>query len=231
MFESAGYYFLALLGAAIAAFWPRYLSKPPAAIDTYTHVHAAFMVSWLLLLIIQPFLIRFRARKLHRALGALSYLLAPAVVASVVLLAHQRFKPMSALVFMGEARNLYLPISTAALFAVAYGGAIVYRKVMPLHAGFMICTGLTMIDPVLGRLLFFYLPPLPHLAMYQAVTYGLTDLILLRLIYAPGDDLHTRWALRFMLQVFVIAQLLWFTLAPSPLWTPFARWFRALPLT
>jgi len=231
MFQNSGYYFLALLAAAVAAFWPRYLSKPPRTVDTYTHVHAAIMVSWLLLLVVQPFLIRFRRRGLHRTIGALSYVLAPAVVVSALLLAHQRFKPMSALVFLGEAKNLYLPVSMAVVFAIAYAGAMVYRKVMPLHASFMVCTGLTMIDPIVGRLLFFYLPQLPRQNFYQAITYGLTDLILLRLIYAPGDDLHTRWALKAMFQVFLLAQILWFTLAPSPFWTPFASWFRSLPLT
>jgi hypothetical protein len=164
-------------------------------------------------------------------MGALSYVVAPAVVVSALLLAHQRFKPMSALVFLGEARNLYLPVSASVLFAIAYAGAIVYRRVMPLHASFMVCTALSMIDPIIGRILFFYLPPLPHPIYYQVITYGLTDLILLRLIYAPGDDLHTRWALRTMFQLFVLTQVLWFTLAPSEWWMLFARWFRSLPLT
>jgi len=231
VFQNSGYYFLLLLAASIAAFWPRYLSKPPARIDAYTHVHAFAMVAWVVLLIVQPFLIRWRWRAAHRALGALSYVVAPAVVVSTVLLAHVRFKVMSPLVFLGEARNLYLPLSAAALFAIAYIGAIVYRKVMPLHAGFMVCTAFTMIDPVLGRVLAFYLPPLPHHLYYQAITYGLADLILLRLIFAPGDDLKSRWALKTMLQVSLVAHGLWFTLAQSLAWLPFARWFRGLPLS
>jgi len=231
MFQNSGYYFLALLAAAVAAFWPHYLSKPPRTIDNYTHVHALAMLSWLLLLVVQPFLIRFRLRSVHRTLGALSYVVAPAVVVSGVLLAHQRFKAMSALVFLGEARNLYLPLSALILFAIAYAGAIVYRKVMPLHASFMVCTALTMIDPILGRVLFFYLPHLPQEIYYQVITYGLADLILLRLIYAPGDDLYTRWALKTMFPVFLVTHILWFTFAQSAAWMPVARWFRSLPLT
>ncbi len=231
MFQKSGYFFLTLLAASIAAFWPKYLSKAPRSIDAYTHVHAFAMLSWVLLLIVQPFLIRFRRRTAHRALGALSYVLAPAVVVSSVLLAHTRFKAMSPLVFLAEADSLYLPLSTAVLFSIAWAGGIAYRKVTALHAGFMVCTGLTMIDPVLGRVLAFYLPPLPHELLYQAITYGLTDLILLGLILGRGDDLTTRWALKAMLKIFLLAHALWFTAAQSAAWIPIARWFKSLPLT
>jgi hypothetical protein len=189
------------------------------------------MLAWVLLLVVQPLLIRYRRRAAHRALGVLSYVLAPAVVISSVLLAHLRFRSMSPLVFLAEAHNLYLPLSAAVLFAIAWAFGIVYRKVTVLHAGFMVCTALTMIDPILGRILAFYLPPLPHELIYQAITYGSADLILLALILGKGDDLTSRWALKTMLKIFIVAHALWFTLAQSAAWIPVARWFRGLPLT
>jgi hypothetical protein len=231
MFQNSGYVFLALLAACVAAFWPRYLSKAPGTIDAYTHVHALAMLSWVLLLVVQPFLIRYRRRGAHRALGTVSYLVAPAVVVTSVLLAHTRFKAMSPLVFLAEAHNLYLPLSAAVLFALAWLGGIIYRRVTVLHSGFMVCTALTMLDPILGRILAFYLPPLPHELMYQAITYGSADLILIGLILGKGDDLTSRWALKTMLKIFIVAHALWFTLAQSAAWIPFARWFRGLPLT
>jgi hypothetical protein len=117
------------------------------------------------------------------------------------------------------------------VFAIAWAGGIAYRKVTVLHAGFMVCTALTMIDPILGRILGFYLPPLPHDLYYQAITYGFGDLILLGLILRKGDDLTSRWALKTMLKIFIVAHALWFTVAQSAAWIAFARWFRALPLT
>lgn len=231
MFQNSGYVFLTLLAACVAAFWPRYLSKAPLTIDPYTHVHALAMLAWVLLLVVQPFLIRYRRRGAHRVLGALSYVVAPAVVVTSLLLAHVRFKAMSPLVFLAEAHNLYLPLSAAVLFAIAWAGGIVYRRVTALHSGFMVCTALTMIDPVLGRILAFYLPPLPHELMYQAITYGSADLILLGLILDKGDDLTSRWALKTMLKIFIAAHALWFTLAQSAAWIPIARWFRDLPVT
>ena len=231
MFTSAGFFFLVLLAAAIAAFWPGYLSKPPKTVDVYTHVHAVTMLAWSLLLVAQPFLIRARRRPLHRALGALSYALAPMVVVSSLLVAHLRFKTMSPVVFLAEARNLFLPVSAVFLFGVCWGLGIAYRKVTLLHSAFMICTGLTMIDPIFGRILFHYVPPLPNFFLYQAITFGATDLILLWLAYGPDRELQTRWAFGTMLKVFVPVHILWFTLAPSAAWLPIARWFRSRPLT
>lgn len=45
-FGNAGYYFLALFGGAILAFWPHYLSRLPSGGDWYTHIHAVVAVAW-----------------------------------------------------------------------------------------------------------------------------------------------------------------------------------------
>ena len=47
-----------LLALALGAFWPMYLSKPFAALDRYTHAHAAVGLAWMLLLVAQPLAIR-----------------------------------------------------------------------------------------------------------------------------------------------------------------------------
>lgn len=231
VFRDSGYYFLALLGAAVAAFWPKYIARPAAEIDAYTHLHAVVMVAWCALLIAQPFLIRARRQSVHRVLGVVSYFVAPAVVVASLLLAHHRFRSMDDSTFAAEARNLYLPLSAVALFAIAYGCGVLFRRKPELHARFMVCTSLTMIDPVVGRILAFYVPPLPGYLYYQAITYGLTDLILLHLAIRDRARPHTRWAFGVMLLVFLAAHALWFTWAQAEGWVQVARWFRAVPLT
>jgi len=47
-----------LLALALGAFWPMYLSKPFAALDRYTHAHAAVGLAWMLLLVAQPLAMR-----------------------------------------------------------------------------------------------------------------------------------------------------------------------------
>ena len=47
-----------LLALGLGAFWPMYLSKPFAALDRYTHAHAAMGLAWMLLLVAQPLAMR-----------------------------------------------------------------------------------------------------------------------------------------------------------------------------
>ena len=231
MFLNSGYWFLALLVAAMAAFWPKYLSQPPGSVDVYTHAHAVAMVLWCGLLIVQPFLIKNGRRSLHRLLGATSYVLAPCVLVASVLLAHLRFRSMDAATFAAEAPSLYLPLSGFALFGGCYAAAMLWRRTPAVHARFMIGTALTTLDPVVGRLLFFYLPPLPHYLAYQAVTFGGTDALIAWLALKDRGLPQVRWAFPAMLAVFGVTHVLWFTLAQSALWRPVATWFRGLPLS
>ena len=115
-----------------------------------------------------------------------------------------------------KAASLFLPISAVFLFVVSYALAIYYRQTMPLHARFMILTGLPMIDPVLGRILFFYGPPFPNPLVIQAITFGLTDLVVLGLLIWPRMSNRLRPAYGIAAALFVVAHLGWFTFAQSP---------------
>lgn len=230
MFISATYGFLALLLLAVLAFWPRYLSLLGSSIDPYTHLHATFATLWCLLLISQPVLAR-RNRRLHRRLGALSYVIAPCFVAASLLLAHSRFRAMDEATFHQEAPSLFLPLSAVILFSASYVLAIRHRHTMALHARCMIATGLPMIDPVLGRILFYFGPPLPHPLHYQLVTFALTDALLLALVLRPPLAPSLRRAFLVPASLFPVFHIAWFTIAQRPEWLPFAAWFRRLPLT
>ena len=211
------------------AFWPLYLSRLGTSIDRYTHWHAFIAVCWTGLLIVQPLLIP-SYRPLHRKLGAISYGLAPAFAIASLLLAHARFRAMDLTRFQQEAANLFLPLSAVLLFTVSYVLAMYYRRNISLHARFMILTGLPMIDPVLGRVLAFYGPAFPNPLLIQAITFGLTDLIILALLWRPQMSTRFRFAYGVPAALFPAAHAAWFTFAQAPAWVPFASWFRGLSL-
>lgn len=229
MFPRSGYVFAALTALAIAAFWPRYLSRSFADIDVLTHLHALAMTAWCGLLIAQPFLIRGERRSLHRALGRLSYGLVPFLLAVSLLLAHSRFRVLDDATFAVEAPFLYLPLSSIAVFGLSYGLAVAWRRKPALHARFMVCTALTLVDPVVGRLMAFYLPPFESSLTYQAITFVGVDVVVLALLLRDPREL--RWAFGVMLAAFLPVQVLWFTWVQSDGWRVFAHWFRTLPLT
>lgn len=228
-FHASGWAFLLLAAAAVPAFWPLYLARPAAAVDAYTHAHAAVMAAWCGLLVGQPFLAR-RARSWHRVGGRASYVVAPAVALSAVLLAHQRFSGMDAATLAREGANLYLPLSAVALFAPAYAAGVGWRRDRAVHARFLVATAFPLIDPVLGRLMAFYLPPLPGYLWYQVVTFGLGDLTLAWLAWRDRQT-PAGWVFRTMLAWTLLVHAGWFTVAQGHAWPAVVRWFVRLPLT
>ncbi len=84
LYKNAFYWLIALLVLLFVGFWQSYFSQVGEAHLTH-HIHAVSMLSWVLLLISQSWLIRNRKNAQHRTLGKLSFLLAPAVVISGVL--------------------------------------------------------------------------------------------------------------------------------------------------
>lgn len=220
-------YFAAYLLLAAIAFWPTYLSQPRAS-SPYTHFHAATATLWMVLLIAQSWAIGARRVPLHRLLGKGSYALAPLVLVSILLLAHDRIKGAGP----GEAYAiqtyiLYLQLSLAFLFGLSYALAIRTRKSVARHSRFMVCTALTLIDPVFIRIL-FWIDPTPSWN-YQWATFGLCDLVFLVLIWLERSNRSGRGVFPAMLAVFVAAQLpALLGLTEGPLWQAFARFYAGL---
>jgi hypothetical protein len=220
----------ALLAMTVAAFWPTYVSKPLGSADGFTHFHAVMGAAWLLLVITQAHLINTRKFAAHRLIGRLSFLLAPAFVLSSVLLAHHRFSSMDSAAFESEAYTLYLPLSASALFAAAFSLAVIYRRTAPLHARFMACTALLLVDPVLGRIIAFHVLELPQFWHYQLITFSV-ELALLGVMartLRPAAKAHVFSAFA---ATYAVILLLWFVAPKTGLWFAFAKWFRELPMT
>jgi hypothetical protein len=219
-------FFAGFLALALVAFWPTYLSKPTQS-SGYTHFHAAAATSWMVLLILQSWAIGSRRVALHRLSGKASYGLAPLLVLSVILLAHDRIKGLTGADYALQTYILYLQVSLALLFALSYGLAIWNRRSVARHSRFMVCTALTLVDPVLIRIL-FWIDPTPTWN-YQWLTFGATDLVMVILIGLERSNRAGRGVFPAMLALFVAAQLpalLGWT--NGPLWLAFARWFASI---
>jgi len=236
MFRNAGYFYVAAFGLTIFAFWPHYLAILPAGgISGYFHLHALVMTAWFGLLIAQPLLIRAGRRSMHRVLGKLSYGLAPLVVVAGVLLAHSRLPPEHDPGFAVAAMYTYLPIGMFGVFALAYVLGVVNRRDQPLHARYMLCTGLALVDPIVGRIIDFYMIPedtwFTRVRLEQAVSYVVSVAILGVLMYRERGQTRGRAAFPVMLGAITVAYGLWFAIAQGEAWKSFMRWFAALPIT
>ncbi len=228
--SSASPYFIVLLGLAMITFWPTYVSLPREASSFYTHFHALIATTWLLMLIAQPWLIRRGSFARHRLLGQLSWFVGPVLVLSIILLANYRIKGAEGAAYEMQTFVLWLQLSLGSVFALSWTLAMLRRKSMVHHARFMICTGLTLIDPILIRAM-LWIDQTPDWN-YWWLTFGLTDLVLIILIWFERNLTEGRAVFPAMLLVFFLSQSpALFGWTSQAWWQSFAAWYASLPLT
>lgn len=218
--------FAALTIIALGAFWPTYLGAGLLSQAGYTHFHAITALVWMGMLIVQPWLIGNGQYGLHRKIGFASYLVVPLVLISMLLLANYRLRLATPENYQIQTFVLYLQLFLAVLFALSYTLAIVFRRQADIHGRFMVCTGLTLIDPIFARIL-----PFSIIEYHQVITFALTDLVFLVLIFSERKNISGRWVFPLMLGVFLILQVTAFFVNELPAWQGFAEWFRSIPLT
>ena len=222
-------YLTALLIIALAAFWPTYFALGFAGSPNYVYLHAGTSLLWMLMLIVQPTFITRRRMDLHRLVGKSSYVIAPVLIVSMVLLAHYRINAIAQKDYAIQTYILYLQISLAVVFALFYTLAIIYRHTTAVHARFMVCTALTLIDPIIARIVPLVSPEI--IPLTQWISFALTDLVVVALIWMERRSTG-RKIFPIALAILLLAQLpalLGFDRTES--WQQFTRWFVGLPIT
>lgn len=216
LFPRVAYVFLGFFGLALLAFWPEYIVKLPHTLLDQ-NLHGAAMTLWFAMLIVQPLLIRYGHRELHRRIGRASYLLFPLAILTILLLTHHQLTSMRPAVFWKKGQAAALPLTTAGIFATSYVLAISHRRTMALHARYMVATSFALIGPVFSRLFLHYLSFVPGLAAFL-----LTDVVFVdmapawlawrdRRVHGPA-----RHAFRIVLAQQVAWQALFFVLLAHP---------------
>jgi uncharacterized membrane protein YozB (DUF420 family) len=129
----------------------------PVEFNWIMHLHGMVMMGWVLMLLVQPILIRTGRRELHRKVGRLSYVLAPLVVLFLYFANKDAYQ--KAFAAEGEAIAvgiISLTFPALLFFSILYGLAMYYRKEPRLHMRFMISTAFLFIPPALDRALIYY---------------------------------------------------------------------------
>ncbi len=189
-------------------------------------------------MVLQGFLIRANRRPIHRNTGKLSYLIAPLVVISTIILSHYQLQPRGLSNF-----TLYgLALTTTLLlqFTFAYGLAIYHRHNPALHARFMICTALPMIPPIFDRIIVFYLltreqaqflPQIGGEPLYPLISYLFVDVALIAFSIWDWKSRRKLNVFPVVLAAFLLFQSHTFVAHRTESWRNFAEWFLSLPLS
>ncbi|HEX6998578.1 MAG TPA: hypothetical protein VF322_10565 [Gammaproteobacteria bacterium] len=199
------YVFMAVLFVVVAVvgFAPRSIAiltgarpVPPLLI----HVHAALMASWLLLLLAQTSLMAAGRARLHRALGAASFVLAPAMFVAMTALIAVNYLGLAAAASAPDAQVpmiaasramaffLFVMGRAALLFGVFYLWAVLSRRSAPAtHKRLMVLATFVVIDAALGRMT--WLPGSAH-GNWMAADYGYDGVHLYHLLLLAPALIH-----------------------------------------
>jgi len=142
-----------MLVILLLGFWPSYFSPSAAKATFAQHFHSYVMLVWVLMLIVQPWLIRTRRRNIHRLLGRLSLIVAPLVVISALYVVHDNLAKLPRPYPPIGLSFFWLGFASALYFTMFYSLAIIKRKDMQFHARYMAATAFVFIVPGLGRLM------------------------------------------------------------------------------
>ncbi|WP_375446609.1 hypothetical protein [uncultured Fibrella sp.] len=235
-FDNSGYYFIGLPILVLLGFWDSYFSKLfPGTNDYnfYFHFHAVIMTLWVLVLIIQPILIRKKELALHKVIGKLSYIVMPLLFISVILLTHVQLQKRIDIVngeisLSGPSPHLLLPFKDLLILGIMYIIAIVHRRDVNIHARAMIATGIVFIEPALSRFLIEITDSVP---VGFLTTIGLVYTILIALMVVERKQKKGRWVFPLVLSLYIFVHSLLIFQVQIGFWETFAKWFAGLPLT
>ena len=204
-YRNLGYILMLLFPLIFAGFYHTYFKNFPNAdhITYVEHLHATIAIVWVLLLIIQPVLIRNKNYRLHKKLGKFSYF-----VFSLLILS---FIPQVIKVIKTEPlENLFFPLADACLLLTFYLLAIYYRRNIAKHMRYMIAGALVLLGPTIGRMgpLLFGWSGL----LTQNVQYGIIYSILVSLLIYDAKKLKNNRPYVVAMILFMLHQTVFYIL-------------------
>ncbi|WP_332735921.1 hypothetical protein [Flavihumibacter sp.] len=227
IYLNIGYWFMPLAILMFAGFYPTYfavLFRPRASI---IHLHAALMMVWVGVIILQPILIKKRRFDLHRKVGRFSYFLVPVLLLATFLMIRYTYQSQLSTQPIEVARkNLGLPFIYFGGFLLFYPLAVYFRRKAIIHAKYMIATAMLIIGPTLDRLLYWligieggYWDYLYYITSFLIIDF----VVLLMLNYDRKLGNKYRHSL-IILSIFLAGQLTYIFLRDTALWQVPAGW-------
>ena len=227
-FDKAGYYFIGLVALVLLGFWKSYFSLFFKDVTNdyafYFHFHATMVSLWVLMLIVQPILIRKKKLNVHRFIGKFSYAIMPLLLLSIILIENYtgKLSPDAELTFTNYVNSLSDALKVLIFFVIAIWG----RHNVSIHARAMVCTGIAFIGPALVRFLANVHIPNGYIVYAVMICSLLVTLIIIERKQKIG-----RWIFPLMLGLSLANFILAIYQIQIPVLDPAVKWIVKLPLT
>jgi hypothetical protein len=222
-------YLAFLLALAIVAygFWPSLFQGAAGPIDPLRAVHGTLAATWMLLLVVQSWLIGHGHWKLHGWFGRASRYIVFLLVVSSFFVVRDMLGPNSHFSRDLRLTLAWIDLWSLLLFSGLYIAAIVYRRKMAVHARLMASTVFVALPPALGRAYGMHIPALHGLAGALPPTFITVELGLAALI--AWDAAHRRFLAPYPV-TFAGLGLIGLTMFEAPNWPAFIAVARLLGL-
>jgi len=169
----------------VAGFWPSFFSNPLQN-DLLHTVHGALAAGWMLILILQAWLMARGHVAVHHWIGRLSplWVLALVITAAMIVRYGVAASGPTSLPLPWRPVLTWIDIPSVILFAGFYAAALVcaFRRAIDLHYRFMVCTVIVIFSPALARLLARTVPAFHGLMGALHPTFILIELACVALI-------------------------------------------------
>lgn len=184
LYPNAPLYFTLLLIVAVVGFYPSYFSVLGDT-DAAHHFHGMLATAWMLLLILQSWLMRQRLFRGHRLVGRVSFVIAPLFVASGLVVIYVMVSSSNGFSKAFGARFAFVDLLAIGYFAAAYALAIRHRRNIALHARFLASTAILVLPPALARALQL-IPGLDSVVPSVNASYFISELIVVTLLISDA---------------------------------------------
>jgi hypothetical protein len=195
------------------------------------------MTLWIAMLIVQPFLIKFKKVAIHRLLGKISYVLVPLVLVSGFLMIRFSYYRVlddlyqKAAVGLNQFNKEQILKQAAAyeaiaffwllIFALFYSLAVFNRRKSAVHARYMVASALALLGPTVDRILLFgfKLEKLPGSIPIEFAAFFIADMVLALLLwkdYTEDRPTNTLWS---CLLIYLIGQVFYYIVPGTDGWT------------
>ncbi|NUN99437.1 MAG: hypothetical protein HUU01_02340 [Saprospiraceae bacterium] len=223
--------FIGFLLFAIIGFWNSYFTKILDQENYRMHTHGVAIILWLVLLIVQPYLIRTKRTGLHKKLGIFSYLLVPVLLFTTLDLLKYKLPETGS---PGNTGYFFIALVVNALvaFLIFYGLAIYHKRNINLHARYMICTAFPMFTPITDRIignyfpsLLAYVPNIDAMPVTPVIGFLMADLLLIALCVWDWRA-NRRWnVFPFALLILTCYHFSVLNFYKYGFWQAFCEWF------
>ena len=234
VYNNLGYWFLFLLAILVPlGFYKSYFSILFQPKPSIIHIHFCFMTLWIVILITQPFLIKYKKFAVHRLIGKISYVIIPCLLIAAWFmirysyyhfLENLRANNSSALTddqmlqqAAGYEAIAFIYITWLASF---YLLGIINRKNTVIHSRFMLAAGLTMVGPAVDRIFgyVFQMERFPGNIPLETFSFLVVDVILILLLLRDYKNKKPVWILWTCFIIYLVGEILELTIQNSPIW-------------